>query len=265
MSRLSAAHGPLGNLELGPLTEGAAMPLFRQVKRRLLKLIETRHFRPGDCIPSETELAQTWTVSIGTVRKAVDELVHEHILLRRQGKGTFVTQHNPDRFLFQFFHVEQRGTDFSQKPEYPEVQCVAFEKSRANEVEAQALSLSLNDPILSISNRLILRGRATVLDHIVVATLGFKGLTEKRFKERKGTIYQLYQEEFGITVLRTRESARAVIANREACRILGLPGGLPVMQVHRIALTFGDKPVEYRVSTIDTREHDYVNTIAKRD
>jgi len=127
------------------------------------------------------------------------------------------------------------------------------------------LSLSLNDPILSISNRLILRGRATVLDHIVVATLGFKGLTEKRFKERKGTIYQLYQEEFGITVLRTRESARAVIANREACRILGLPGGLPVMQVHRIALTFGDKPVEYRVSTIDTREHDYVNTIAKRD
>lgn len=245
------------------------MPLFRQVKRRLLKLIEARHYKPGDALPSETELGQALEVSIGTVRKAVDELVHENVLLRRQGKGTFVTQHNPDRFLFQFFHVERRGIgdrdgDFAQEPEYPDVQCVSFEKTRATEPQAQALGLRTSDPVFSIANRLVLGKRATVYDHIILSALSFKGLTEKRFIERKGTIYQLYQEEYGITVLRTRESARAVAASSEACRILGVPSGLPVMQVHRIAITFGEKPVEYRISTIDTREHDYVNTLAKR-
>lgn len=250
--------------ELSPLSEGAALPLFRQVKRRLLKLIEARHYKPGDNLPSETELSSALAVSIGTVRKAVDELVFENILIRRQGKGTFVTQHNPDRFLFQFFHVERRDSDFAQEPEYPDVQCVGFEKTRASEAQAQALGLRVNDPVFSFGNRLLLQGRATVYDHIVLSALSFKGLTEKRLIERKGTIYQLYQEDYGISVLRTRESARAVAASREACRILAVPSGLPVIQVHRIALTFGDKPVEYRISTIDTREHDYVNMLVKR-
>ena len=48
-------------------------------------------------------------------------------------------------------------------------------------------------------------------------------------------------------------------ADRSAARILGVAPGVPVLQVRRTALTFGDKPVEYRISTVNTAQHDYVS------
>ncbi|MEI2621053.1 MAG: hypothetical protein V9G09_09940 [Candidatus Nanopelagicales bacterium] len=69
-------------------------------------------------------------MSIGTLRRAVDELVHEHALVRRQGKGTFVAQHGNDRFLFQFFHIEPRPDarfgDLRKAAEYPHVESVGL-------------------------------------------------------------------------------------------------------------------------------------------
>ena len=91
----------------------------------------------------------------------------------------------------------------------------------------------------------------------------FKGLTEKRLRERPGTLYQLYQSGFGITVLRAVERASAVAAERASARVLGLAVGAPVLRVRRTALTFGDKPVEYRISTIHTAQHDYVQTLLR--
>lgn len=249
---------------LGPVSDGGGSPLFRQVKRRLLQLIEANHYAPGDCLPSESDLSSNLKVSIGTLRKAVDELVHENVLLRRQGKGTFVTQHNHDRFLFQFFHLERRGRDAYQQPEYPQVHCVGFERARASEVEAEALHLRAGDPVFQIANRLTLGGIPTVYDQLCISALMFKGLTEKRFIERPGTIYQFYQQAYGITVLRAQERARAVAANRDVGRILNVPVGLPMMEVHRVALTFGEKPVEYRVSTVNTQHYDYVSKLSKR-
>jgi GntR family transcriptional regulator len=93
----------------------------------------------------------------------------------------------------------------------------------------------------------------------------FKGLSEKKFLERQSTIYDLYQRDFGISVLQAQERARATLTNRDIARILGVASGLPVIEVHRIALTFGDKPVEYRISTINTQHYDYVSFLSKRN
>lgn len=252
-------------LALSPVSDVGGTPLYRQVKRALIKLIEGGHYAPSDCLPNEATMASSLQVSIGTLRKAVDELVAENILVRRQGKGTFVTLHNNDRFLFQFFHVEKRTQDVTQEHEYPEVECVAFEKMRANEDEAVALGLRPGDPIFRMANLLKLSGRPVIYDRLAVSAAMFKGLTERQFVERSSTVYNLYQQDFGITVLRAQERARAVPANREACRVLGLSPGLPILEAHRVALTFGDKPVEYRISTINTQQHDYVNLLSKRN
>jgi GntR family transcriptional regulator len=239
--------------------ESAGMPLYRVVKRSLLSAIEAGHCAPGDTLPSETEIAGAMGVSIGTLRRAVDELAAEHILVRRQGRGTFVATHTADRFLFQFFHVE-RGDGLR---EAPVVELVAFERNRVDEAPAEALKLRAGDPVFQIENRLMLQGRAVIYDRLTLPALLFKGLTEKRFRERGGTIYQFYQSDFGISVLRAHERARATSADRHAARVLGLTPGQPVMQVRRTALTFGDRPVEHRVSVIDTTHHDYVNLLSR--
>ncbi len=239
--------------------ETAGMPLYRVVKRSLLNAIESGSCPPGETLPSETEIAGAMGVSIGTLRRAVDELAAEHILVRRQGRGTFVATHSTDRFLFQFFHVERADG----LREAPLVDLVSFERLRADDEPAEALQLRIGDPVIQIENRLRLQGSAVIYDRLTLPSTLFKGLTEKRFRERPGTIYQLYQSDFGISVLRARERARATSADRNAVRVLSLPLGQPVMQVRRTALTFGDRPVEHRISIINTAHHDYVNLLSR--
>ena len=239
--------------------EAAGMPLYQVVKRSLLNAIESGGCAPGETLPSETEIAGAMGVSIGTLRRAVDELAAEHILVRRQGRGTFVATHGTDRFLFQFFHVERADG----LREAPVVDLVSFERARADGEPAAALHLRVGDPVIQIENRLHLQGAAVIYDRLTLPSTLFKGLTEKRFRERPGTIYQLYQSDFGISVLRANERARATSADRSAVRVLSLALGQPVMQVRRTALTFGDRPVEHRVSIIDTAHHDYVNVLSR--
>jgi GntR family transcriptional regulator len=252
---------------VSPLPASGTGPLYRQVKRELQRQIECGNYTPGDTLPSESVIAGAMGVSIGTLRRAVDELVHENVLVRRQGRGTFVALHGSDSFLFQFFHVEPRGEPSQEgtphEREFPQVECLGFVRARADETEAAVLRVKPGEPVIRIANRLSLAGRPVVHDRLSIAAGLFRGLTEMRFRERPSTIYRLYQSDFGISVLRARERARAVAASAEVARTLGVGTGTPVLEVRRVALSFADRPVEYRVSTINTASHDYVSTLSK--
>ena len=223
--------------------DAGGAPLYRLAKSALL---------------GETELAAALGISIGTLRHAVDELVAERILVRRQGRGTFVATHTTERFVFQFFHVERSDG----VRDAPQVELLSFERGRLDDADAEALGRRAGDAAIVVENRLALQGRPVVYDRITLPAVLYRGLTEKRLRERPSTIYHLYQTAFGITVVRATERVRAVAADRTAARVLGVAQGNPVLQVRRTALTFHDKPVEYRVSTVTTAQHDYVSTLA---
>ena len=244
-------------LPIAPDAGGA--PLYRVAKRVLLQAIEAGHCPPGSALPNETALAAAFGISIGTLRHAVDELVAEHILARRQGRGTFVATHSTDRFLFQFFHVERSDG----RRDAPQVELLSFERTRLDDDAAAALGVRSGEAALQIENRLMLQGRPVVYDRLTLPAALFKGLSEKRLRERPSTIYHLYQTGFGITVVRAEERVRAVAADRGTARVLGIAPGSPVLQVRRTALTFNDKPVEYRVSTIYSAQHEYVSLVSR--
>jgi GntR family transcriptional regulator len=239
--------------------ETAGMPLYRAVKRALMQAIEDGRLAPGAAMPNEARLAASFGVSIGTLRQAVGELAAEHIVVRRQGRGTFVARHSAERFLFQFFHVE-RGDG---RREAPTVELLGFERGRLDDEAADALGRRPGDAAWLFDNRLLLQGRPVVHDRIVLPVALFRGLSEKRLHDRPGTLYRLYQDEFAITVVRALERARAIAADRATARVLGVSPGAPVLQLRRTALSFGDKPVEYRVSTVHTAVHDYVQTLLR--
>ena len=113
----------------------AFSPLYMEVKRRLTGSIAAGEWRPGEALPSETRLAQRFNVSIGTLRKAIDELVAERIVVRHQGRGTFVATHSANRLLFHFFHVVPRGGE----KQYPDTTTLAFRRGRAAAAEAGKL------------------------------------------------------------------------------------------------------------------------------
>jgi GntR family transcriptional regulator len=239
--------------------EAAGMPLYRVVKRSLLQAIASGLLPPGAMLPSEAEIAARMGVSIGTLRRAVDDLTAEHILVRRQGRGTFVATHNTDRSLFQFFRVEREDG----LREAPATALLSFARRTADEALAQALQLRAGDGICQIEQCLRLQGHAVVYDRVCLPGALFTTLTEAQLRAQPGHLYQLYQAHFGITVLRSRERARARGADRDAANVLGLAIGDPVLQVHSTALTFGDRPVEHRISTINTTHHDYACDVSR--
>ncbi len=233
--------------------------LYEQVRARLIEGISAGEWRPGEAIPSESALAAAFGVAIGTIRKAVDSLVAEQVLKRHQGKGTFVTAHDGSRLMFHFFHIV--GRDGIRA--YPEVRTLEFRRDRADPEAARALSISPHEKVICIRNLLSLENIPALVDDITLPAELYPGLTEKIFLARANTIYHLYQSRYGINVLRTDERLRAVGADAVVALLLGLEPGAPALEIRRLALTFRDRPVELRVSWVNTALHDYHNTFGK--
>jgi GntR family transcriptional regulator len=238
---------------------GTDRPLYEEVRARLTEAIAAGRWRPGEAIPPESALARSFGVAIGTIRKAVDSLVAQRALVRRQGKGTFVTAHDGRRLMFHFFHIVERDGAKT----YPQVRTLDFRRARANAAEARALAIAPDDKVVRIRNVLSLGGHPAIVDDITLPAALFPGLTEKIFLARDNTIYHLYQSRYGINVLRTDEHLRALAAPRDVAQLLGLAAGAPVLEIRRVALTFRDRPVELRLSRVDTTRHDYHNTLGK--
>ncbi|HWH41072.1 MAG TPA: GntR family transcriptional regulator, partial [Usitatibacter sp.] len=134
-------------------------PLYAQVRARLIEAIAAGEWRPGEAIPSEADLARAFGVAIGTIRKAVDALVAERALVRRQGRGTFVTAHEGSRLLFHFFHIVAGDG----RKVVPQVSTVGFERDRATRQTAAALAIAPHDKVIRIRNVLSLEGRARIV------------------------------------------------------------------------------------------------------
>ena len=236
-----------------------AAPLYREVKRQMMTALAGGEWRPGEAIPAERRLAERYGISIGTVRKAIDELVAENILIRQQGRGTFVASHNRDRLLFYFFHV----VPHDGPKEYPVVRLLAFSRGKADKAAADSLGGALGDPVFRIRNLLSLSGEPVMVDDITVCAARFPGLTERAFRDRPSTIYNLYQDAFGISVVRTVERLRATLADAEIASLLHLAPAAPLLQIRRIALTYDDLPVELRVSQVNTARHEYLSELKR--
>jgi GntR family transcriptional regulator len=238
---------------------GGQLPLYREVKRLLTQSLAEGEWQPGVALPSETRLGERFGVSIGTVRKAIDELVAERILVRHQGRGTFVARHSARHTLFHFFHI----VPVDGGKEQPETELLSFERTKADAGSAERLNILRGATVFRIRNLLRLSGKPVVLDEIILAAERFPRLSERIFRERDSTIYQLYQERYGINVVRSAERLSATLADQPGARLLGVAAGSPLLRIKRIALTYHNVPVELRTSLVNTAEHEYFSDLGK--
>jgi GntR family transcriptional regulator len=236
-----------------------ATPLYKELERRMRETLAAGEWKPGEAIPSERRLAERYGVSIGTLRKAIDELVAANLLIRQQGRGTFVATHDRDRLLFHFFHV----APIDGAKQYPDVRLLSFARGRADRAEADALRIAAGDAVIRVRNLLSLSGQPVIVDDLALPAARFPGLTQAQFAGRPSTIYNLYQDAFGVYVVRTRERLRAILADAEGAALLGVARGAPLLTIRRIALTYRDEPVELRISRVNTAAHEYYADIGR--
>jgi GntR family transcriptional regulator len=232
-------------------------PLYRQIKGLILQALDGGEWRPGEVIPSEMELAARFGVSQGTVRKAVDELAAENYLLRRQGKGTFVSSHNDPRAFFRFLRLQRLNGDVESSNSIP------FEcwRAKAGQEAARMLGIQLADPIIIVRRVLEFSGKPVVLDEIYLRGDTFAGLSLDTLKEWQGSLYSLFETRFGVRMVRAEEKLRAVAADRAAAELLNVREGSPLLSVERVSYSYGDRPMEWRRGLYSTAEHCYINEL----
>lgn len=236
----------------------AFSPLYQQIKGLILQGLETGEWKPGEAIPSEMELALRFRVSQGTVRKAIDELAAGNLLVRRQGKGTFVATHAEERVQYRFLRLTPDSPTLVGDVKRELLDC---KRQRAPADIARALNLKPGDTVVEVRRVLHFAGRPVVLDDIWLPGHLFKGLTAERLSEYKGPMYGLFETEFGVRMIRAEEKLRAVLANQAEAALLSVEVGAPLLSVERLSRTYDDQPVELRRGLYRTEAHHYRNEL----
>ena len=266
-----------------PAAGPAFSPLYRQIKGLITAELQAGVWKPGEAIPSELELAARFKVSQGTVRKAVDELAADNLLVRRQGKGTFVATHAEQQIQYRFLRLmpddggardmARRLLDCRRTRAPADVARMLACKSGDAVVQLRRLLLSpIDSPQAAALRRPSPEGSAppwggpaaakpVVLDEIWLPGTLFKGLTAERLADYKGPMYGMFEAEFGVRMIRAEEKIRAVVADAATAELLAVPLTTPLLSVERLSFTYGNKPVELRRGLYNTDQHFYRNEL----
>ena len=233
-------------------------PLYQQIKSLITQGLQSGEWKPGELIPSEVDLAVRFKVSQGTVRKAIDELSAENVVVRRQGKGTFVATHHEARSQFRFLRLKpDQGIQ-----QYPSSRFIEVRRIRSPAEIAKLLEIKVGDSVVFIRRVQSFDGVPTILEELWLPGVIFKGLTAELLNEYKGPMYALFETEFGTHMIRASEQLRAVSADSASAGLLAIEIGAPLLNVERISYTYGDKPVEFRRGLYITSSHHYQNELS---
>jgi GntR family transcriptional regulator len=228
-------------------------PLYAQVKDLLIRRMVAGEWRPGEILPSEGRLAVEFGVSQGTVRKALDEMAAQNLVVRQQGRGTFLAKHDRQRSLFHFFHIV--GEDGAK--ELPTSRILELRMARAERDEARLLELPSRARLVKLLRIRTLQGSAVILERIALPAGLFPDFTVPVGVELPDELYMLYQQKYAVTIAKADEKLRAVAADAIDASHLGVAPGTPLLEVDRVALSLDGVPVERRLSHCNTAHHHY--------
>lgn len=226
-------------------------PLYKQVYDLLTAKLVNGDWKPSDPLPSEMALAEQLGVSQGTVRKALNQMVAENLLARQQGKGTFVAEHTQESSLFRFFrHREPSGDSL-----IPETKVLSISRRSANEKQLNGLGRSTATEVVEMIRLRSLLGKPTILETICQPLSVFPGIDQQ--PEIPNSLYTLYQEKYGISIVEVRDEIHAAGLPAEYAEYLQLPPKSPVLMIERASINIDGSTVEWSQSYCSSEQFVY--------
>ncbi|UCF22150.1 MAG: GntR family transcriptional regulator [Ralstonia sp.] len=220
------------------------LPRYQQLRDDLAAQIAQQHWRPGDAIPTEAELAKTYNVAVGTVRKAVDVLVAEGMLERFQGRGTFVRRASFASSLFRFFRFQSE----SGERRIPESRILKRDVLDAPSAPAAGLQIETGAPVIRLTRLRLLDSVPMLAEEIWLPHDRFADLATRDLGAFGDLLYPLYESHCGQIVASAEETLTAEAVNATYARLLRIQTGDPVMVIERIARGYDRVPLEWRRS-----------------
>ena len=235
--------------------------LYETVRARVIDRLHSGEWSPGDRIPTESQLAAEFGVGIGTIRRAVEALVAEGVLIRRARLGTTVAKLTDDhRYDHYFSFVDAAGRAVK-----PGARMLSFKREAANAEVIAALRLRRGTRVARIDNLRMVDGAPIRLDRLWVSLEYFAGLNPAQFTARTGSIYGFYQEHYGVSVVRVIEDLGACPADAALAEALGVEVGAPLLCIQRTAFTYNDTPIEFRMRFVHSTACRYRNVRGLQD
>jgi len=230
-------------------------PLYKQVEKRILECLVDGEWKPGDQLPTEAQLAERFGVAVFTIRAGIVELVAANILVRKQGKGTFVARHSRSRQRYQFSHIhDEAGTQV-----LPTRDLISFTKEAARAQDRARFQLPRTTRAQVYRLRMLSKvaGETIATLEIVLPVSLFATLSAAAVRSAQENLYAAYQDECGVNVIRVEEHVHAGLSTVAQAKVLGLPPDSPVLRIERVAFTYQNLPVEHRVRVFDGSRFHY--------
>lgn len=244
-----------------PLPAPAFSPLYQQIKGLILESLQAGEWKPAEAIPSEMDLAARFGVSQGTVRKAIDELASDNLLIRRQGKGTFVATHAEQQVQYRFLRLRPDHGDLAKEGP-AERRIIDCKNLRASADVARALGLRIHEPVIQARRVLSFHGVPTILEDLWLPGAAFKGLSAQQLRDFSGPTYAMLELVYGVRMVRAEEKIRAVLPDEEQAARLQTSTQSPLLSVTRTSYTYNDVPMELRRGLYRTENHHYRNELS---
>jgi len=233
----------------------AAVPLYRQVANEVMEAVESGEWGENECLPSEIELGRRLGVSQGTVRKALDLLVAEGVLYRRQGVGTFVGASND--YLRRCRFVSLAGADAG----VISVELLGCVRIHAGEQLAEMLGLRRGDALWQVRRLLRVDGDIVGIEETLLPEAFFPDLDVRRLREMKDGLRELCWRDFGVRLIDGVERFRAIPAGAAEARLLQIEVNEPLLQVMRLAHDFEGAPMLWSALWLKTEKFSFESPV----
>lgn len=239
------------------LDQNISTPLYMQLKKAITDEIQQKIYLPGERMPSELELEKKYKVSRITVRRAVKELCEEGILVRKQGKGTFVLD-NPT--VARLDH-DNKGFHESLEKEGREVRVDILEKKIIHVKPSYARDLQIDeqDEVIYLRRLMYADGAPSMIDTAYIPAKRFPGLYDKL--QGNVALFRMLREEYGVTLNKNQKVFRVLKvlkATKEMSRLLNCSVGDPMFDLFKITYNADDVPQLISVSILKGENTYYV-------
>lgn len=223
-------------------TTDERLPAYIRLRDTLASRIASAEWGADEPIPAEARLARHYKISVGTVRKAVDGLVEEGLLERRQGSGTYVRRPSFDSSLFRFFQI--RGVD-GEPSSIPSSRLLSRARTQAPSEAASALGTR---EVIKIVRVRSLSDQPILYEEIYIPSTLFAGFESIPQEDLGPLLYPIYFDAFGVLVKSATDDLSFDTATKEVARKLDIAYADPIAVICRTARGIDGQAVEWRIA-----------------
>ncbi len=221
----------------------ANKPLYLRMKEDLLRRVQSGEWRPGELIPSENALAAEYGVSVGTARKAIEELADERLLVRQRGRGTTVAMHTHRQEVLRHYRLMTKdGERVNEETSYLDVA-----SARASSTEAKVFGVNRGTAVTRVRRLRLYAKQPVVLEFLSLREDVLPGVGALIRATQPEVLYALLEREYHIIIAKVSEKIMAVKAEAEDTEALGVRAGEPMLEIERVAYDLNGRAVERRI------------------